>query len=526
MTNDPASIAAFLRTLIVYSVCAILAIVIGVLMTNPMTYSSLGFVAILGAVLVIPILLRWHYPIMLFSVSAPLSMFFIKGSPNLFLVMIALSLAITISESALNQPRFIKVPMVAWPLILLMGVVLITAKLNGGIGLKAFGSDVMGGKKYIFLVVGALAYFAVTSKPIPLEKARLYVALFFMGGILGCIGDFYPWMPGFLHAIYWVIPPTLYDDPTGLARTRWAGTGWAAVAFINVLISLYGMRGIFLSGKIWRPAAFFVAFVLIFFGGFRSALIGTGMVVGLQFFLEGMHRTKAMPFFVISFLAASVALVPLASRLPYTFQRTLAFVPQQVLHLSVDARLEAQGSTDWRVNMWKALLPTIPQHLLLGKGYTITMEDAQSIGQDSAIKSVDAGQQALAISSDYHNGPLSVILPFGIWGVITFGLFLITSNLVIYRNYRYGRPELKMLNTFIFSTYLVSTINFLFLFGGLSNNMATFSAMIGLSIALNGGVSRVPAREMRNIPFSMKLANARRRPQAAFQPRISDSRPI
>jgi O-antigen ligase len=250
------------------------------------------------------------------------------------------------------------------------------------------------------------------------------------------------------------------------------------------------------------------------------------MVVGLQFFLEGMHRTKAMPFFVISFLAASVALVPLASRLPYTFQRTLAFVPQQVLHLSVDARLEAQGSTDWRVNMWKALLPTIPQHLLLGKGYTITMEDAQSIGQDSAIKSVDAGQQALAISSDYHNGPLSVILPFGIWGVITFGLFLITSNLVIYRNYRYGRPELKMLNTFIFSTYLVSTINFLFLFGGLSNNMATFSAMIGLSIALNGGVSRVPAREMRNIPFSMKLANARRRPQAAFQPRISDSRPI
>src|ERR1700722_14587851 len=116
MTNDPASIAAALRAVVVYGVCAILAIVLGVMMTNPMTYSTLTSIGILCAVLIIPILLRWHYQLMILTWAAPLMMFFIKGDPKLCLVMITLSLAISISERALNQPRFINVPTITWSL--------------------------------------------------------------------------------------------------------------------------------------------------------------------------------------------------------------------------------------------------------------------------------------------------------------------------------------------------------------------------------------------------------------------------
>lgn len=512
MTNDPANVAAVLRSLAVYAVCAVLAIVIGVLMTNPLTYSAMGFVGVLCAVLILPIFLKWHHPMMIFSWCTPISVFFLKGSPSLSLVMIAISLAISVTERTLNPNRhFIKVPQVSWPLICLIGVVLMTAKLTGGIGLKAFGSDVYGGKKYVFLIVSILGYFALTAQPIPQKKARLYVMLYFLGAALGTVEDFYPITPGFLHPIYWFIHPMTLEFNAGgfqLGQTRLEGTCWAATAVVNALIAYYGLRGVFLGGKLWRPIVFFIAMILVFVGGFRSALILTMATITLQFFLEGLHRTGLLIFAIIFSLACLGATIPLASKLPFTFQRTLAFLPQGWLHLSSDARADAQGSLDWRVDMWKALLPQVPKHLLLGKGYAITMEDWAAISEQQAFHTVDASEDALALSSDYHNGPLSVILPFGIWGAMAFAWFLAASVWVMYRNYCYGNPELKTLNTFLFTVYVIATVDFLFLFGGLANGMGGFAGILGLSVCINRGVCRSPRRSgSLNIPF----ANARPR---------------
>jgi hypothetical protein len=529
MTNDPASIAAALRTLAVYTVCCVLAIVVGVLMTNPLTYSSLGFVAVLCAIMLIPILLKWHYPLMILCLSTPIYAFFVKGDPQLCLVMTAISLAISIVERALNQRHFINVPEITWPLLCLIGVIAITAKLTGGIGLKAFGSDVYGGKKYVFLVAGILGYFALVAHRIPPEKAQKYLSYFFLGGVLGFVGDFAAIAPKFTHPIFWFLPPESNFDPDSfqVGTTRLVGTGFAGMALTNVLIARYGIRGIFLSGKLWRSVIFFIALCLVFLGGFRSALIMVALTFTLQFFLEGMHRTRLMPFFMIAVLAVMAATVPLASKLPFTFQRTLAFVPESVLHLTADARLAAQGSTDWRVEMWQALLPQIPTYLLLGKGYAIHSEDFAAMGMDTAIhNSADAADQGLAISGDYHSGPLSVILPFGIWGVIAFLWFIYVSMRVVYRNFRYGDPKLRTANTFIFTTYTVAVFTFFFIAGALNSEMQQFTALLGLSVAINQGVCRVPVRSVQNIPFKRKTVKALSKPQPAFQRGTAGTSPV
>src|SRR5215469_13478 len=471
MTNDPANIAAALRSVALYAVCALIAIIVGVLMTNPWTYSSLGIVGAICAVLFIPLLLRWHHPLMIIAWNTPIYLFFIKGDPTLCLVMITISLVISVTERALNQRHFIKVPQITWPLCFLIGVVLITAKLTGGLGLKAFGSYVYGGKKYIFLVMGILGYFAITARVIPKEKAKWYVGAFFLGGALSCIQDFFPIMPGFMQGLYLLIPPLELNSNIDVGSTRLIGTAWGATGVIAFLIAVYGLRGIFMSGKLWRPAVFFLSLILIFFGGFRSALISVGATVIIQFFLEGLHRTKLMPFVIVFSLACIVAAVPLASRLPFTFQRTLAILPESWIELSPDARLSAQATTDWRIEMWKGLLPTIPKYLLVGKGYAITMDDFQFMGNDSAFRSADAGQSALALSGDYHNGPLSVIIPFGIWGAIGFLWFTAASIWVVYRNYRYGDPELAIINSFLFTSYIVALLSFYFVAGGFSSGM-------------------------------------------------------
>jgi hypothetical protein len=233
-----------------------------------------------------------------------------------------------------------------------------------------------------------------------------------------------------------------------------------------------------------------------------------------------------MPFFVIICLAGTAAIIPLAPKLPYTFQRTLAFLPSNIVHLSADARMDAQGSSDWRYDMWAGLLPQVPKYLLLGKGYTINMDDFSQIAAGNSIHALDPGQQDLALSSDYHSGPFSVILPFGIWGVIAFVWFLIAGNRVVYFNYRYGDPALHTVNTFLFNYFLFSTFAFTFIVGDLSSGIAGFTGVVGLSVCINKGVCRPPKSPSRNIPFSIRFANTRSRPQPAFQHRTIGSRPI
>lgn len=511
MNNDPSNVAAALRSLVVYAVCAAIAIVVGVLMTNPMTWSTFGFMAILCAIMMIPILIKWHWPLMIACWSAPLTAFFIKGSPSFGLVMIALSLTATCIERAMGQKRFIHVPQITWPLFLLIAVVVFTAKMTGGIGLRAFGSDTYGGKKYVFLIVAILGYFAITARPIPADKARKYVILFFAGGALGVIGDLYPILH-FLHPLFWLIPPNSYmasGNPGSVARLP--GAGYAATTIVNIMIVRYSLRGVFLSGKLWRPVVFVVSSVLILMGGFRSAIIGFGIMFLLLFFLEGLHRSRLMPFMIIFFLGGAVAMVSMGSKLPYTFQRGLCFLPESVVHLSQTARSDADDSWQWRVKMWTALLPQVPEHLLLGKGYAISREDFQTeMGAGAAVQSIDAGQQALALSSDYHNGPLSVVLPFGIWGVIAFVWFLGGALWVMYRNYRYCGPELKTLNTFLFVMFIVTTISF---YGAsLGTNMNGFTGLLGLSVAINRGVCRLPIRVRQTVPF------AKQGPRRGLQP--------
>ena len=109
---------------------------------------------------------------------------------------------------------------------------------------------------------------------------------------------------------------------------------------------------------------------------------------------------------------------------------------------------------------------------------------------------MDPSQQGLALAGDYHNGPLSVVLPFGIWGVIAFGWFLIAGVRVTYCNFRYGDENLRAFNTFLFSYFVVLTVMFLAVGGSLSSDIARFIGTLGLSICINGGVRRpVPSTE-------------------------------
>ena len=481
-----------LRSLVVYAICVPLALFVGYRLTDPMTYGTFGVVGLLALVMAFPLLMRWHQPLLLLSWNMAAIVFFFPGQPKLWLLMVVISLGVSILHRAMSREAgFISVPQLTLPLVFLTAVVLITAKLNGGIGLRLFGSDVYGGKRYIYLLGAIAGYFAFCAQRIPKERASFYAGLFFIGGVTYMIGDLVLLGSPSLHYIFLVFPPsTVEAGAMELGTTRLTGMQGASAALVCFMLARYGIRGILQMRRPWRLVAFLGFAALGLLSGFRSLVILYLLIIAIQFYLEGLHHTRLLPLLLSVIVLAGAIVVPLANKLPFTFQRALAFLP-----VSIDpaAKYDAQASLDWRVRMWKAVLPQVPEHLWLGKGYALRVEDFDMLTGAGRMLPTFAGFEEnwlSALSGNYHNGPLSLLLPFGIWGAIGFVWFIIVSMRVTIANFRYCPAEMRMLNSVVLSIFLARVLMFFFIYGSFGDEMYSFTGLVGLSVSLNGGVCR------------------------------------
>jgi O-antigen ligase len=123
----------------------------------------------------------------------------------------------------------------------------------------------------------------------------------------------------------------------------------------------------------------------------------------------------------------------------------------------------------------------------LGKGYGFTENDlfvANQMVQSGMAPTYDP----FILAGEYHSGPLSLLLPLGIFGTLAFVWFLIAGWRAVWRNYRFGDPDLRLINTFLLTFYMVRAIYFFSIFGALETDLAFFAGTAGLSVALNGGL--------------------------------------
>lgn len=511
------NLPAILRSLIVYAVCVPLAVWVGFLAAQQWDRSTFSVVGVLALVLFAPLLLRWHHFLLIVSWNLGMTIFFLPGSPQIWLFMVALSLGVSVLHRTLNsEAQFIPAPRITWPLIFLTTVVVFTIVMTGGIGLHSLGNEVSGGRNYILLLVAILGYFALTAQRIPPHRAGLYISLFFLAGCVSVVGDLAAFVPSSLYFIFAFFPVSGYDLDRGIGsigfHARYAGLGNLGMMGFLFMMARYGVRGIFLSGKLWRLFVFAFFTIAIFFGGFRSTIILCGLAFLVQFFMERIHRTRAFPVFIFCGLIAVALIVPFANKLPYTFQRALAFLP---LNIDRAARADAEGTKDWRLQIWKDTLPLVPKYLLLGKGYALSQLDLQAASSQSFHYLSDA--EAVGIVGNYHSGPFSVVIPFGIWGAIAIIWFWIASIRALYDNHRYGDPALRNINIFLFAYFIARVFLFLVVFGGLYGDMPGFIGIIGLSVSLNGGIRRPAIKSVQTVAETPIPAPAQPRFHPYFQ---------
>src|SRR5215471_13805385 len=142
-----------LRSLAIYGFCVPLALVLGYLISTPFDPTSFTVVGLVLFFLLVPLLLRWHHAWLIACWNMSVVLFFLPGRPWVWLPLAWISLGISMLHYILNRNRkFLHVPELTKPLILLALIALITAKFTGGFGVKAFGSETFGGKRYLLIL--------------------------------------------------------------------------------------------------------------------------------------------------------------------------------------------------------------------------------------------------------------------------------------------------------------------------------------------------------------------------------------
>ena len=493
-----------LRTLLVYAVTLPLAVFVGWMVAGDLTRTSFAVLAAIVFVLLLPLLLKWHYPVMIFSWGTYITIFFLPGQPALWMLMAGINFGMAILNRIISKKQtFLSAPSITASLLVLAAVVLFTAKLRGGFGLQVMGSSTYGGKGYYLIIAGIIGYFALTSQPIPVERAKFYTALFFLPGIISAVSNLIYFAGPAFYSLYLIFPVGFAGVQAGSEMaggiSRVAGFTASATAVSFYLLAVNGIRTLFV--KWWRLLLLIAVMALGSLGGYRSILVLVGLVFMILFLVEGLLRSPLFPALLVVGALVFAILIPISSKLPLAMQRTLSFLPLKVDPI---VRIDAQGSIAWRLEIWRTVSGDLPKYFWLGKGYALNPTDLY-LADQAQLRRRTAGHESAVLVGNYHSGPLSVYVPFGIWGSVAFLAFLTVSLRALHLNYLYGSQELRTLNRFLFAFFIGRIIFFFAVFGALASDFYLFTGIVGFSIALNKGICSKPVLVPQPVQFRRDL---------------------
>ncbi len=495
----------FHRLLIVYAVAIPLALTLGYLVATP-DMASFAVVGLVFFVLALPLLLQSSHFLLIFCWNSAFVFGFLPGMPQAWFVLAVLAFGISVVNRVMGRSTFLRAPEMMRPLLFLIVVVLVTAKVRGGLGFKVLGGQSYGGKHYLDILVAIMGYFALTAFPIPVNKSGRMVKWFFLSGTTNALCNVIYMLGPSFYFLYYIITTNnvggqILPEWREMDMVRFAGMGPASAALMCFIMARWGLRGVLEWGKLWRFLLLLAALATELFSGYRSGFELLLAILFAQFMVEGLWKTSLLPVAVLLGALCLVPVVLFANKMPGAVQRSLSFLPVDVDPVM---RLDAVNTSAWRFELWRAVLPEVPKYLLLGKGYALNPDELYMTMQESAM-GLNQGYEVAVTTGEFHSGPLSVLIPFGIFGLIAFLWVLWAGVKVLQSNRRHGDPRLKRVNDFLFAYFLVQIFQFFFVFGALDSQFYQFMGLLGLSVALNGGVCRKPA-PARQTDLSSSLA--------------------
>lgn len=322
-------------------------------------------------------------------------------------------------------------------------------------GLSLFGGDTVGGKfNFIFLLAG-VAYAALSTIKTNLKMVKtavhLMIAVGAMAGLLYILTEISPAVAMIVLPIYSGSAFTTGEAVAGAAAVvsdgaRYAGGAQLGKALGLAVLTLFRPLSLLNPIHFGRFSIFMLSLAAIMISGFRSALI----MFAIYFIVVTIVRRKYMDLLlggVAAFLlVALLAVTGTATKLPYSAQRVLSFLPIQV---SEAAARNSEDSSEWRFEMWRLALTTDKyiQNKILGDGVGYRADELRA-GQDSMAGDMRRSrgmtmQEAMLVRGSFHGFHVETIRCTGILGLllalIGMGIFFHTAWRMI-RYYKY-HPE-------------------------------------------------------------------------------------
>ena len=494
-----ASTFAVTRNHLIFGVCLPFAVLLGYLLADINDPVSRVVIGISIAVLSFPLLMRWYHPLMILAWNSAAQVTFVPGAPTMwaFFSVVGLFFAV-LNRSVNSENKFVHAPSLTIPLVLFAILIVVTAAMSGGVAIQTLGSSGRGGRFYFYILAAIAGYFALSSRTISPKHAYLVLAFFYLPGLGAALTHIAAHVGPVAKLIYFFYPGEADSDPfsqtqgLALGEVRFGGLTTASLAFFCWLLSRYGVKGVFDLARPWRLILFLGGISVGLLGGFRSHLIVVTLIFSILFIVEKLWRTKVMLLVTVFGVLFMVLLLGFADKLPTTIQRSFSFLPVGIDPL---IKAQAESSSEWRINIWKSVIDEVPIYFFKGKGYNYS-DDDMYMAQFRMTYSGDTGAaQGAAIAGDYHNGPLSLLIPFGIYGLVIFMWIIAAGSLYLYKNYQQGLPELKVINGFLFACFTARAIFFFSVFGAIALELYVYTGILGLSVALNQNKPKKPLQE-------------------------------
>jgi hypothetical protein len=470
------------QSVIAFAVGVFLAIWLGVSIVTEQTET---IIKIIAAVLFVICLLLGRRIWLLIPFAASLAIGLrIPGQPDaLLLAQIALI--------AFSIPQFLmrKLP---WRLqftelefwMLMLTLMIAQVYMRNPVGLNVFGGQTVGGKGYVLYAIALASALILCGLRVPTSDLKWVMRVSIVGGLLNLaisiIGVLVPTIGYYTGQTFTRSDEVNFENRDAIDTSAATRVGFMASLGKNLAlwISCYISPLMALVQPLWLMLIMMsVAATLM--GGFRNGI----MSVGLTFLIGIAYRSGGIGVLLSSFMGitgvALLAVINLIAPLPPNVQRTLTFLPGTWEQRYKD---DAEGSTEWRVEVWKEALLTDRwiQNKWLGDGLGFSAAEFSAqlnerIGARAGISGFDAHRESVLANGDYHSGPVSSIRVVGYVGLF---IFLIAQiRLAVHAHQlirRFQHTEWFPLTLLIGIPLCISPFFFVFIFGDFKSSASSF----------------------------------------------------
>lgn len=354
----------------------------------------------------------------------------LQGQFTPFQLLMAMGLVKFLVEDFILRRVRLKMPS-RFDLLMIIGFmsIIFIHGLNDRFGMRYLGSTIWGGRHYLNVFVGLVAFFVIQSIPMKpgLWSKFPYVVLATTGFdvLIAIITTIAPNSIYFIYPFYSAVSTSglqeVIGGPDNDVTGRIGAIGNFGVILIILIFSKVSVRRLFHPANVFRLIGLGIGSLAVLLSGYRSAVITSllaGVTVGvrdLRAAAFGLLPLAAVLLFILSVVNSEVV------ALPKQVQRALVFVPG---HWDSEMAQDARASNDFRYNVWSLWWNQyFPEQPLLGRGFGFKSQWVQK----SIYHSEATDYRQMVETGNIHNGLFATLDSVGIIGT----LFFLAWNVVI-----------------------------------------------------------------------------------------------